>query len=209
MKRLRRTWIGMSAALALFSASASANLIVNGGFELSSSPTTTPTGWTNIGHSDGVITYANFGTPAYEGLNFYDLGGFGDAYGPTGDGIKQDIATVVGAMYRLDFGLSSENQSGDQELTVCLDTFCTAYALTVDGTGVFKKPFVTQVLNFTAIDALTTISFIATIGGGTNDAMIDKVIFELVADAAVPAPATLALFGLGLAGLGCSRRKKA
>jgi hypothetical protein len=57
----------------------------------------TPPGWFNIGHSDGVITYAAFGTPVYEGLNYYDLGGYGDAYGPIGDGIAQSFATTAGA----------------------------------------------------------------------------------------------------------------
>ena len=46
-------------ATTLASESAQADeLIVNGGFEASSSNFTTPPGWTNVGHEDGVLQYA-------------------------------------------------------------------------------------------------------------------------------------------------------
>src|SRR5439155_24808568 len=71
------------------------NLLVNGGFEQSTSNLTTPPGWTNIGHTDGVIAYSQFiNQPVFEGAEFYDLGGFGGAGGPLGDGIEQAVATV-------------------------------------------------------------------------------------------------------------------
>lgn len=80
-------------------AAGATNLIVNGGFETSTngfSPVLTPVGWTNIGHIDGVIPYSNFSTPAYDGLYFYDEGGYGDASNAPGDGIEQTVATVAG-----------------------------------------------------------------------------------------------------------------
>lgn len=56
-------------------------------------------------------------------------------------------------------------------------------------------------------------SFVFTdVNSNTGDAIgLDNIVFATSADQAndVPAPATLALFGLGLAGLGFSRRKKA
>lgn len=87
MKLLPKLSLTASIALALASSSAFANLIVNGGLEAWSDPTVTPPGWTNVGHSDGVIPYTMFGPVAYEGSNYYDLGGFGNAFGPSGDGI--------------------------------------------------------------------------------------------------------------------------
>jgi hypothetical protein len=196
-------------AIAILIATASgaqANLLTNGGFESSSSPTATPTGWTNIGHSDGVITYAAFGTPAYEGLNYYDLGGYGDPFGPIGDGIAQTFATTAGSVYSVTFGLSSENSSGNQTLTVSAAGASFDYFLGVTSDGVFKKPFATQTFNFTATGALTTLSFIHTAGGGgSNDALIDGV----VVTAAVPEPETYAmmLVGLGVMGAIARRRK--
>ncbi len=202
--------IALLAAVALSTTQfAHANLITNGGFEASSSSTITPTGWTNIGHSDGVITYAAFGTPAYEGRNYYDLGGYGNAYGPIGDGIGQSFATIVGQTYTVTFGLSAENSFGTETLTAAAGSASVSYVLAVDGTGVFKRAFTTETFDFTATSALTTLSFVHTAGaGGNNDPMIDGVSVEL-STAAVPEPETYALMlgGLGLLALARKRAK--
>ena len=196
-----------------FTSLANANLITNGGFEASNSQTTTPTGWTNIGHEDGVIAYSQFGPAAYEGLNFYDLGGFGDPFGPIGDGIAQSFATIVGTTYDVIFGLSSENFSGDQTLTVTAGETSLNYFLTVNNEGVFKKAFTTQNFSFIALDLLTTLSFIHTDGpGGRNDALIDNVIVEARAVNPdlneVPLPGAIWLFGSALLGFAGFGRKK-
>jgi hypothetical protein len=191
-----------------------ADLIVNGGFEDSSEPTTTPPGWTNVGHSEGVITYAAFGTPVYQGLNYYDLGGFGDAFGPTGDGIEQTVATLIGSLYTLSFGLSSENSAGTTILNVLFNgVLAQSYTQDVDGTGVFQKPFTTQTLSYLATSSSTTISFIqgVTTGSqGNNDPLIDGVSFQTAdVTGSVPEPATWAMMLLGFAGIGHAMRRRA
>ena len=88
----------VTATLASQNAQAS-ELIVNGGFEASSSNFTTPPGWTNVGHEDGVLQYATSApniTP-YQGLNFYSLDGAGD----NGVFIANDGITQWGPRYFL------------------------------------------------------------------------------------------------------------
>ena len=46
--------------------------------------------------SPGIAGSFMFSTPAYDGLYFYDLGGFGNSSGPTGDGIEQTVVTIPG-----------------------------------------------------------------------------------------------------------------
>lgn len=212
MKKLTNICLVVGAAISMtLSGPAFATLIVNGGFEASTDATTTPPGWTNIGHEEGVIAYSSlFFLPVYEGLYFYDLGGFGDADGPAGDGIMQDVATTVGTTYTLEFGLSSENgvSANDTTLTVCLDISCVDFTQESDGSGAFSKALTKQTINYIATDTLTTISFVESVnlGIGNNDPIIDNVIFDM---APVPIPAAAWLFGSALLGLGVVKRRKA
>ena len=185
-----------------------ANLLVNGDFEASTSPTTTPTGWTNVGHSDGVIPYTIGPVPAYDGNYFYDLGGYGDASGPVGDGIQQAVATIVGAAYTLTFGLSSEDVSGQTVLLVSIGGQNTPFLLTAGGTY-FLKGFTTQTINYVATSSSTLISFIEQVNmsGGNNDPMIDGVIFSPAAGG-VPEPATWAMMVLGVGFVGGALRSR-
>jgi hypothetical protein len=200
--------LSVAAAVALASPlAAQANLLVNGDFEASSSLTSTPSGWTNIGHIEGVFPYALFTTPAYNGLYFYDLGGNGDPSGPIGDGILQTVATTPGATYTLTFGLSSEDFAGTSTLRVLIDGTFVDYNLTSTGT-IVGKGFTTQSIEYLATAASTTIKFIETANssGGSNDPMIDGVIFD--AKTSVPEPTTMLLLGLGLVGMAGVRRFK-
>ena len=152
------------------------------------------------------MTYAAYGTPVYEGLNFYDLGGYGDPYGPIGDGIAQTFVTTVGLSYTVTFGLSGENAAGDETLTVAADGTSFDYLLTPTGAGAVQRPFVTESFDFVASSALTTLSFIHTAGtGGNNDPLIDGV---SVVATEVPEPGTSAMILIGLGALGGWSRRR-
>lgn len=190
---------------------AAVNLLQNGDFEASSSPTITPPGWTNIGHTEGVLRYSDFGVPAYDGNYFYDLGGFGNAFGPVGDGIMQTVGTTIGQMYVLTFGLSSEDVRGISQLDVFIGELLTSYTLTSSGTFL-GKGFSTQTINYTATASSTDIKFIQAFNnsGGNNDPVIDRVIFESTGQSIVPEPAswTMLIAGFGLVGAAARRQQK-
>jgi hypothetical protein len=186
-----------------------ANLLVNGDFEASSDPTTTPPGWTNIGHSDGVIPYTIGPLPAFDGKYFYDLGGYGDPSGPVGDGIMQSVATVIGKSYKLSFGLSSEDVAGDSALQVLIGGQSTLYPLTSTGTW-FLKGFTVQTIDYVATSAMTDIKFIEVknSSAGFNDPLIDGVSF---ASSSAPEPASWAMMlgGFGLLGSSLRAQRRA
>jgi hypothetical protein len=195
------------AALSLVSAgtAGAANLIVNGGFELSNngfSETQTPVGWTNIGHIDGVIAYSLFNTPPYQGNYFYDEGGFGDPGNNPGDGIEQTVATVTGQQYTLTFGLTGENNGGTEIADVMIGSMLTQYTLTTNPSfGELTAPFTTESISYVATGSSTTIAFTtdaASPSFGNNDPMIDGISFT---GSTVPEPSTWAMMLLGFAGL--------
>ena len=205
-------FVAALATAAAVPASASTNLLVNGNFEASTSQTSTPPGWTNIGHTDGVIAYSLFGTPAYDGNYYYDIGGFGGAMPSIGDGITQSVATVAGTSYTLTFGYTGENTQGvTTVLNVLIGSQLSQFTIVGDGSGLFHQPFQTTSLNYLATGASTAISF--TIASstmiGNNDPLIDGVSFTGLAGNAVPEPASWAMMiaGFGLVGAAARRRR--
>jgi hypothetical protein len=204
------TFLGVAMlAVALAQVSNAANLILNGGFELTNnsfSQTQTPVDWTNVGHTDGVIAYSVFATPAYDGLYYYDLGGYGGALPGSGDGIEQTVATSIGTQYTLTFGLSNENYTGygPEFLNVLINgTLQQSYLMVYDNTfGGFQNPFVTQTLSYTADSTSSTILFTVTGSSlGGQDPLIDGISFDSASGVPEPATWLTALAGLTLGAL--------
>jgi len=191
------------------SSAGAVELLVNGSFEATSDHFTTPTGWTNIGHTEGVVTYADIGNtiPSYDGgLNFYSIGGVAsNGHSSPGEGISQTVATTIGNTYRLTVGLSDENGPNlSSVLNVAIGSQLNQVTLTADSSGFFHRPFETYTFDYVATSSLTTISFtlFSSTDSGNNDPLIDGVSFEQIATGAVPEPSTWAMMMLGFAGLG-------
>ena len=190
---------------------AQAQLLVNGGFEASSSNFVTPTSWFNIGHTEGVLRYEQVPTqPVAEGLNFYTIGGVSsNGFANIGEGIGQTFATLAGASYRVSYSYSGENVPGaaTETLRVSAAGAFIDHVLVPTGSPVFTRPWTAATLNFTATGSTTTLSFILS-GGigqlGNNDPMIDAVSVVLTA---VPEPATSATLLAGVLALAAARRQ--
>lgn len=172
----------LSALFMLLSSNTYANLINNGSFE-----TGNFSGWTqsgNVGFT-GVVAGGQSGS-------------FSASFGPVGSvgSISQTIATTIGLVYDLSYWLANDGGTPNS-FSVNANA---ASLISLLNAPAFGYQLYTQ--TFTAAAASTTISF----NFQQNPAWwhLDNI---SLTSTNVPAPATLALLGLGLAGLSFSRRR--
>ena len=184
---LKRTFSILAvAAAALCAGTAQANLVTNGGFE-----TGDLTGWTNNG---------NFVSTAFDG--FTPVGSFALYGGCVGVlcTTSQTLATTAGASYVFSFLYGSDGLVPNQFIALWDGA---AVFSTLNDTTNTRPGYLAETFNVVASGASTTISFQI-----RNDPAYQSLDNVSVTPSAVPEPASLALVGVALAGLGLASRKR-
>lgn len=227
LRWIRRVHRGISACILCSAAAladpASANLIVNGGFETPSVPTggyllfstgSSFSGWTvvgapgSVGPVSGAYTFGSLTFPAQEGNQFLDLA----ALSNSATGIEQAVPTAAGTVYDLSFWVGNMvNPGGLFGLTSTVELFVEGLSLgtftNANGAGTSTLDWKQFAISFTALDASTSIRFINRDGITDNVNGLDHLV--LVAQGAeVPEPGSSALCATSLIALLLARRRK-
>ncbi|EMP56208.1 response regulator receiver domain-containing protein (CheY-like) [Marinobacter santoriniensis NKSG1] len=196
--------LGFSLAVAT---PASANLIVNGGFE---SPEVAAGSWQYFSsadvdgwNGDNIEIWNDLnGVTAYEGDQFAELNAH--PYSGSTFGIYQSFATTADQTYNLSFAYRAR-QSNDESFNV-----------SVTSPNVIGGPLESWLMDdhvvgewkvfsttFVALSELTTLTF-----STTNASTIGNFLDAVDVSVPVPEPGTLGLLGLGVLGLGMARRRQ-
>lgn len=229
--------VAVAAAVALCAVPSFAAIVSNGSFEsatgVASRITTNVTDWstaaefafvansTAMGLADGT-SWGNFGavnllaaTTSPDGGNFLAVDADFLNKGPL---VTTLNGLTVGETYTLSFYQAVAKQSvagntgavwSDWQVSVGSTVIGTSTQQTASTSNGFFSGWLLQTMTFQATAASETLSFLAQ-GGPTGlppFVLLDGV--SVTAASAVPEPTMLALVGLGLAGIGLSRRKRA
>ncbi len=208
--------------LGLCSLAAEASLIVNGSFEQGPAigpsgaivvpkpsgptiPATAITGWNVTVQEVDYIQNGFFGLVAQDGTKLIDLTGGDDGFAT----IQQTLSLQAGMTYQLDFWIGGTDQffnfgdQGDPGVSVEITGLG---PMTFTGGQTSANDWRLQSWLFEAAQETTTISFAGF--KVDTDSTCCYVGLDNVSLRKVPEPTSIALFGVGLAGVGFARRRK-
>jgi choice-of-anchor C domain-containing protein len=184
-------------------AQASAELIVNGGFESANGFTGSfqPLSSGLVGWSidSGSVDLINaYWTPA-SGAYSLDLNGNGPGT------ISQSFATQVNQTYLVSFAMAGNPDGGSNKSIFATVTAPNTYTFDITGVDKANMGWVTHTFTFVATSTSSTLSFVGNVDNSAYGAALDD-----VSVTAVPEPETYAMLlgGLGLMGYMARRRQR-
>ncbi len=206
MSKLRSIGTAVGLAALLISPVASANLLTNGGFEQSPELTQASGGWgffdpSQINGWESEDNNIEIWKSGFNGVTAFEKNQFAElnAHPETGKAFTlfQDIVTTIGKSYELTFAYRA--RSGQESFDV------NAGNLNVNVSNTNTNSWSIYSAMFTASSEQTRLMFTSV---DPDTETLGNFLDKISVVAKVPEPGTLALLGLGLAGLGVSRRRR-